>query len=548
MAPDDPSLIAFARQTVDAKSIVLRLPSGTELDLDIDDGQQVPSAEESVFGGLFETMEGVNQRRYDSSFRWRPVVDPEGVRWFAFVSITKETGSKQAYVNGLSAEDALILPRAIPLPAPGPVSELDWSADGSRLVATMGVRSAAGQPTVELFVSNPFDIDHLTVTGGFLEWHRITNNDQYESSPEWNKGDKWNKDYLVYRAENRADGERAIYVLLDVGNMVSADISPVKISGELDGYALYKPSWSPSGRYVSAYVSARRLVETTEDSQLQDIVLFDVLTRVDRDGRREIAGGRLLKNALNADRVVKNVVPSEGSGPAWIPSEDGLAIVYVDRTPGFPVKIANVSAFLANELDESRLATLAAFEQASQSKEVAVAMGSGRLHFAFSSQVEGIPTLTLRQIPLPGARLQYYQELDPMTAVKQSLMFPGRGQSYKGEDNKAEIFKYTGYALAAANGLLLARYTYDWAKCERASSCSGGIRSQRNASRSQLTIMFGMTTAFYAYNVYDAYSGFPIFRRMTGGELAGRNRKMDVKMAFLPGPGANPTAHLSIRF
>lgn len=536
MAPDDPSLIAFARQTVDAKSIVLRLSSGTELDLDIGDGQQVGIVEESVFGGLFETMEEESQRRYDNSFKWRPIVDPKGVRWFAFVSITKETGFKQAYVNGISAEDELILPRAIPLSAPGPVSELEWSADGTRIVTTMGVQSAAGQPTIELFVSNPFDMDELTATSGVIEWHRITDNDQYESSPEWNTGKKWNKDHLVYRAENRTDGERAVYVLPNVGNLVSRDISPVKISGELDGYALYKPSWSPTGRYVSAYVSARRLEDTTEESQLQDIVLFDVLTRADSDGRREIAGGRILKNVLNTDRVVKNVIPSEGSGPAWIPSEDGLAIVYVDRTPGFPIKIADVSAFLANEMDESRLATLAAFEQARQSKEVAVAMGNGKLHFAFSSQVGGIPKLTLRQIPLAGARLDYYQELDTRTAVRRSLLFPGRGQSYKGENRKAFIFKLTGYALVAANASVLGQYTID------------RIYSQTIITERHLAIMFGLTTALYAYNIYDAYSGFPIIRRMTGDEFEDRSREIDVKMAVIPGLGANPTARLSIRF
>ncbi len=114
----------------------------------------------------------------------------------------------------------------------------------------------------------------------------------------------------------------------------------------------------------------------------------------------------------------------------------------------------------------------------------------------------------------------YSQTSKPeINAGLRSLLFPGLGQKYNKEDKKSLIFMIAGGALLATTGYMIYNQSAMYNDYKSAADAFNGNKSQATwdtadskyseygSSLRTANIVIGITSAFWAYNIYDAYAG-----------------------------------------
>lgn len=517
-SPSNRALVAYSRQVEDTRELYLynaRTETVRQVTA-VDDSDENGGGAQGFLGA------GTDQKlsRFEGQPAWRPVLDPEGRQWFAFVSSASETGFGLflSYVT----EDGTLADRVIELPFEGQAGTPTWKPDGRRLVFS---GSRTGTTGNELFLYS--NMDRFLQGDGDVP--SSTKAVQLTDNPNGNLYPDWSPDgqYVVYQSKQTGQGSQSNWGvnLLDMGSWAGPQGSPqprsVRLSGQLNAYNEYRPTWSPNGRYVAFYVTQSRVGEGGENRR-QDIAL---LSPVQGSGGR-IETGRLLEG-YTGQRMARNVLTNENRGPVWHPSRSTASLLYVaqEEDMGNPIYLTNATAWSDGEANFSRRLS-SQFEKSTRlHKEVGATLGAlerdGVLRVAFASQVGENLRLQVQEVSL-GAQVQRRayripREVSDQTAFFRSALFPGLGQFYRGRSTR-------GWLFAAAGGLALGAsaatiFGYRSALDEYQQTLRNNTSGRPNKTSLSREELFGTVDGLEG--AYDDAERMHLYRTIALGTLAG---------------------------
>lgn len=551
-SPSNPDLVAYERQVEDTRELFL-------YDAGSGDVQQITAVEEKdeeAGGALALFGPGPEQklRRFEGQVAWRPVLDPEGRQWFAFVSSAGSSGSG-LFLSYVDAEGT-VADRVVPLPFDGQAILPDWSPMGRELVFS---GSPTGTSGFDLYLF-PDVRAFFGASGGGLPVGRSDDDDrktpvQLTDNPSDELYPNWSPDgaSIAYQAE-RATGEVRNWGInvLDVSNWTpsmrqstGAMPRPVRMSEQLNRYHEYKPTWSPDGRYIAFYVSQSR-VGSGDDNQLQDVGLLIPVSGA--QGRMQ--GGRVLQG-FTGNRIAQSVLVNENRGPTWFPSESNHALVYVKKAEeeGNPIEIADVTQWSGNEDTFSR-ALSEQFDRTTRfHEEVTPSLVPQGLRLAFASQVGENLQLQVRDLPTMSTaearNLEVRQEVSRSAVAWRSMVFPGWGQFHKGQKTRGLAFALAGGTALTATvlGVLNNPTVRDVAQIP-----PGEVDEEYNNIRLTEGLGLAAFVGIWAYGLYDSFQGYPHY--VNKPIYANESIRVDRPLVgVLPGSdGATAFVSIRVRF
>jgi len=526
-SPSNRSLVGYSRQEGDVQELYLHDASTGTV-------RQITAVEESGgqgegTGDFFEGGSDRELRRFEGQLAWCPVLDAEGRQWFAFASSAGQTGYG-VFLSYVTAEGEPA-GRTVELPFEGQAGFPSWSPDGRRLVFSGSPKGREGN---ELFMY-PEVRRFLGKGGGASGPVKLTANPADNIYPEWSPGGQ----YIAYQSKQEGTEGRSNWgiSLLDLsgwGPASGEQPRSVRLTGQLGAYNEYRPSWSPDGRYVGFYVSQSTVGQATGNRR-QDI---GVLELVKGSGGGRVASGRVLEG-YTGNRVAKNVLPNQSRGPEWHPSREALALVYVakEENAGNPIYLADVQRWSRNEANFSRRLTGQFSEQTRLHQEVTATRGAEGLRLAFASQVEGSLQLQLQDglKPTYGASgtPQVRREVRRTSVLWRSAVVPGWGQLRKGQQTRALLFAGAGAVALGATVATISRHQgmvsdYDDFvedtdfspeglaqlppdKVEERFNDLQSLNDDVESAATARTVAFVALAGVWAWNLYDAYRGFPTY-------------------------------------
>ena len=441
-SPSNRALLAYERQVTDIRELFLyNQTDGTVQQITATAGSDDEDEEalEDFFGGSEQPL-----RLIEGQLVWRPVLDPGGRQWFAFVSSAGDAGYG-LYLSYVSS-DGEVADRVVPLPFQGQAGLPEWSPDGKQLVFSGSTTGTAGYnlylfPNVERFFSGAV-ADASPV--------RLTNNPRGDLHPDWSPDGQ----YIAYQSQQEAGGLANWGVsLLDIaawrGPASGTLPRSVRMTAELGTYNEYKPEWAPSGRFLAFYITQSEVGGGSENRQ-QDIGVL--IPNTGPEGR--IQGG-VLRRGYSGRRLVRNVLVNESRGPEWYPSPSQHSLLYVRREEAAsnPIYLADVTRWVNNEANFARAISNQFRAPTRLHEEVAGALIQQGVRLAFASQVGGDLRLQVRDVPTPtaasAASFQIAQEVSGGKAALRSTLFPGLGQFYRGQSARGWAFAVAGVATIA---------------------------------------------------------------------------------------------------
>jgi dipeptidyl aminopeptidase/acylaminoacyl peptidase len=439
-SPSDRSLVAYERQVGDTRELFLYETETGDIQ-QITARQAGSDSEGGALQGFFGT-DDQDLRLVEGQLAWRPILDANGRQWFVFVSSEGEQGYG-LYLSYVTPEGKLG-DRVVPLAFDGQAGLPDWSPDGDQIVFSGSTSESTGYdlylfPDLEPFFSDESSGDPPPV--------QLTDHTEGALHPTWSPDGR----QIAYQTQEQSDGTANWGInLLDMTTWAgpSGEAMPrsVRMTGALDMFNEYKPSWSPSGRYISFYVTQSEVGSGSENRQ-QDIAVL--LRETGPEGR--VLGGRLL-SGYSGQRLARNVLVNESRGPEWYPSADEHSIIYVQREEeaGNPIYLADVTRWNSNEANFARSLSERFASATRLHEEVSTTLVPGSLRLAFSSQVGDNLRLQVQDVDTPGPvameNLQIRQE-QPQGGIWRSVVFPGWGQLQQG--HRARGFAF-GSAAASA--------------------------------------------------------------------------------------------------
>jgi len=378
--PSNPSLVAYSRQVEDTKELYLYSAKTGGV-------RQITAVEKT---DKEETPEGFlgadtnrSLRRFEGRIAWRPLRDPEGRQWFVFMSSASETGYG-LFLSYLTPEGKLA-DRIVELPFDGQATAPTWSPDGRRLAFS---GSRVGTKGNNLFMYPdllPFLRAGNDDTPEAAAPVQLTQNPAGDLYPAWSP----TGEHIAYQSKRNGESGRAnwgISLLNLSGWKPWSNTMPrsIRLSPQLGAYHEYKPSWSPTGDYVSFYVSQSR-IDAGVGNRRQDI---GVLELVSGSQDRRVRTGRVLEGNTDA-RLARDVLPSDAQGPEWHPSGEVPAIIYVEKEENKqnPIYLADVKRWRSGSADYARRLSGQFEDKTRLHEEVDAIQGGEGLRLAFASQV-----------------------------------------------------------------------------------------------------------------------------------------------------------------
>jgi len=412
-----------------------------------------------------------------SQLAWRPVIDFRGNYWFAFIS-EDENNIYAGYLNNwmqcndyhpcewfplsLSSEQELRHPK--------------WSPDGRVLMFNEGPEIRFIYDIHDLIAKKEPDgftlLDRSLGSGYFPEWNPNGRFIAFESADDNHPNDIVIADYLSFAADNPKT-----FLLSEI------ERTAVRVSNR------HKPSWTPDGKYLSYLTN---LENPDEDYQNWAVRVVEV----DYDRRNNLhaasahSGSNYLKqNVFRTDfRAGLPMINLLYRGPENLESY----ILSIEQNPArhYPIRLHSIAGRgvpsnieLPARINNNFL-TAHAYDN-----KIRLAYSSQR----FESMQLNVDDVTLPRIYRTSPHYKPYEK-DPRRALLLSAAFPGIGQFFKEEEEKA-----LGYTLT---GSILAFYSLG-----QIADTGLTKTTLRNPAFFIPAMLFG---ALYAHNILDVLDGFPI--------------------------------------
>lgn len=518
-APGYRHIIAYERQVKDVQQLFVYNWESGEVD-QVTTGDKVALRSDAVESSL-EFEEPTQFSRFDGQLDWRPVLDYRGWQWFAFVS----SGDDKEYDIYLSHidKDGRLGDKPIRLKWEGPQQYPRWSPDGDHLAF---VGKGKGESDIYVAVKVG-DIIRGKGADSFRPV-QMTSNPGQDIFPAWSPDSR----YIAYQATLPEKGSTNSGInLVDFSLYLQTRKipQPLRLSHELPLNHEYKPSWSPDGKYIAYYLSQGELGSGAVNRK-QDIGILSLVN----DPSGKVVGGRVKSGS--STRLETNVLSNRDTGPSWLTGGGStiqtIFYVYIDEQAN-PIKQVDLNCWLSNKFN-CKAEVSQSFGTQLHRDVAVMPLPDATIALAFVSQEGNTNRLNVRPIPVSNIaqragesrEIVIYQEKSSKTAMIRSLVFPGLGQRYKGQSLKANIF--TGSEVLALAGWLLMSSKfdghmkdYDAAEAEymaattktaadesfaKWQSSYDGAVSSINGTR----IAAGIAVALWAYNLWDARSGFPL--------------------------------------
>ena len=442
-APSNPSLIAYERLVTDKQEIYLYNISTSEIQkltaLSNDKGETG-----DIFLDLLHSSDIENLSYYEGQLDWRPVLDSRGRQWFVFISSGKNKGY-DLYLSYIDNVGRLNNKEPLRLRRKGTDQFPKWSPDGNSLVFV-----GEGEKGMDLYFCD--NMREILSDGTSRKFHpqKLIKNSEEDCYPSWSPDGR----YIAFQSEMIEKGIKNIGI--DIIDMDSNLKTPVRLTGTLNSYNEYKPSWSHDGRYIAFYIDHNPINSSSED-QLQDISVVQIVRSVTSN---KIIGGKVIEGF--SKRLAENILPKRHSGPVWYAIKDKSRgsmrnlVIYVakDEKEFNPIILKDFSTWRKRKQYKKR--NLCDELKTKLNHELCLSSWPSYNILAYVAQKKDINTLVIASLGVNSKKVEYFtipMEISRISALARSAVLPGLGQFYKKQKVKGSFF--TILEAAAVTGAII---------------------------------------------------------------------------------------------
>lgn len=447
---------------------------------------------------------------------WRPVLDEDGRYWFMFVSRAENriyAGFLSHNLDCSGNDNCGYFQLNIALPGDGAILRPKWSPDGDMFLFEFG-----GNILKVSEIGSPQSLsDKSIVPLVFIE------NGSY---PDWSSNQEFiaferNGDVLVFNYRQYLRNPRIDYY--SVNRNLPADRV----------FEKSRPTWSSNSTHLSYFIpETSSSITDSEENFTWNILVRTLITEGDDFGFRPLNRERFQVRSVSRTRDTL-------SGPFIVNLlTDGSERVYsgfINNDPenNFPVILRSLRS------DGRQLSTTLSRTEHVNNDYLTMMPSRNRIHFIYSSQQSGELKLNLGTWESQDYEFTpsyTFQNVGSQQAFTRSLLFPGWGQIYKGQNTK-------GLGLMAGSALLIGSGVYFGIEAQNAlneynrqlnqfrslindnqatPSQLAEVRKRRDdaldsqrRNNSLQTACLSLFAFAYIYNLYDVRQGFPIYKRVS---------------------------------
>lgn len=417
-------------------------------------------------------------------FSWRPVKDSFGNYWFAFVSdderkiFTGFISSRKICTDSYSCNWFAIEYEA--KSAVNALTGLQWSPDGSMLLFVEG-------DEIRLL----YDLYSLIYKHSGPEFELLEESLGNGHFPAWSPDGK----YIAYEPVDAESGDIRIlnYLKFAQGNKVEHDFRTIERNAESITNRT-KPSWSPDAKYLSYLTSLETSNEKVGGQRSWGVRVVGL--NYDLAGNMHAVPAHsvfLLEENISRTYEYRSGLPLVN----LVSRQNNTFLLSIenDAQNNLPIQIRDIRrghTTVTLDLDLPR----------NINNQYLQAVGfDNKIRLAYTSQTGSTTRLNIDDVELPGGfRTPSFKAYKPVdlnrnSALWRSALFPGWGQLYKGEKEKALIY--------GGVGAIIALYALN-----NAWNNKGQVR--RLKFNSGLVTSMVLFSGLYAYSIYDVLQGFPI--------------------------------------
>lgn len=478
--PADPRLASVER-TNEAGTrgdlLILDVQRGVMRTLDVgamagDTGDTAPDPLAFLYGEPEEALPSA----FSGELAWRPLADPDGRRWFSFITSGSGSGFGLALGWVRITESGALETNAFPVALEGsaagqPVRTPVWSADGRSIAFTTGLSLHTIPNVAPAMERGP---------GAQVRTYELVRNDDGIGFPAWSPDGRAiafqermpsNAPGLPSQALNlRTQRIGAINLTSDrrgaEGRTIGLTDGTIPVgAGQQQGWDFhqYRPSWSPDGSMVAFLTDRVPAASLSADDSRKGIQVV----RVDRDGNGRIRTGMFMPARTSA-YVAGDVIEPQRAyrGPQWLERRMGsdgaveTSIVYIARDPDLrnPIGQARiVPRDGANELEVqgTLVSEQAGFGTVMHSSVSAIGVGDG-LRLTFVSQSGNTERISRWDAFSNSAggnlEVRVPHEISRRSVMLRSTFMPGFGQYYRGDRGRAVGFLAASAVVGGVGG------------------------------------------------------------------------------------------------
>lgn len=385
---------------------------------------------------------------------WRPILDAEERRWFAFVGPRSDGGfglrlgwARADDQGGLEVETRTV---AVDQVADASVRTPVWSSDGRSIAFSTGTAIQV-VPDARSLLQGEDQAKAVTVATnelgiGFPSW-----------APDGSS--------IAFQEVSPDRGLSRVAAVNLRGDRDGASGDPVALTAAEPDMNHLRPSWSPDGRFVAVLSDQTGLMTQPGDRPLGIRVI-----QIQRDPDGIPFRGEFLEGASRFvgghDRTVREG-PRSYRGISWVTTYSGegastqvLLFVTADPDNRDPVSLAHVERWRRNLRPEEYLGDYSLLEEwgtVNHTNATASNLpGGGRIFFI--SQADGTQKLQYRDSYSPSQRMTQGNEvtapveLSRFKAFRRALFYPGGGHYYRRQHLRGAL--YTLGAVAAGASMI----------------------------------------------------------------------------------------------